>query len=165
MKKIIYAIAIVLFLFVITDGIQAQNSSASLDQIKLMQQYVGSWQANIGKDTSEVWDTQQYGKAFIISVSQVIKGKKTPLYLNNICFDPKDSNFKGFVVWTDGSYSTWIGSFVNEKKFNGEMVQNFNPGTAYVKLENVFDNAKAWTWSQYNADGLKILEYKFIKVK
>jgi len=160
-----YAVAITVFFFVISDGIQAQISPTSLDQIKLMQQYVGSWQANIAKDTSEVWDTQQYGKAFIINVYQVIKSQKVPLYINNICFDSKAGNFKGFIVWRDGSYSTWIGSFVNEKKFNGEMVQNFNPGTAYVKLENVFDNSKAWTWSQYNAEGLKILEYKFIKVK
>ena len=165
MKKSIYLTVTVFFLMVLISGIRAQNSSANLDQIKLMQQYIGSWQANIGNDTSEVWDTQQYGKAFIINVSQVIKGKKIPLYINNICYDSKENKFKGFVVWTDGSYSTWIGSFVNEKKFNGEMVQNFNPGTAYVKLENVFDNAKAWTWTQYNPEGLKILEYKFIKMK
>jgi hypothetical protein len=165
MKKICLTVTIAVYLLICFNGILAQSVSNKIDQLKLMQQYVGSWQADIGKDTSEIWECQQFGKASIIKVYQVIKGKKIPLYINNIGFDPGEDKFKGFVLWPNGEYSTWIGSFTSEKRFSGDLVQNFNPEKTFIELENIFENPKEWTWTQTTSSGLKILEYKFKKVK
>jgi hypothetical protein len=150
---------------IFSNGIQAQTTSTSPDQLKLMKSYLGKWQATTGKDTAELWDFQNYGSAFIINVHRVVKDVKTPLYKNNIAFDPKEGKFKGFALWTDAGYVTWIGSFTSEKMLSGDMVQNFTPGTSFIKFENVLVNPNEWTWTQFNKDGVKILEYKFIKVK
>jgi len=165
MKKIFLTTAIAVFLFICLTGTQAQTTQTKLNQVELMKQLLGNWQTNIGKDTIEIWETQHYGKGYIINVSQVIKGKKNPLYINNMSFDTKDGKFKGFVLYANGDYSTWIGLFTSEKKFSGDMVQNFNPETASIKLECEFENPKEWTWRNFNKEGVKIFESKFIKVK
>lgn len=165
MKRICLTLTIAVSLLTFSNRSLGQTIPAKIDQPKLMQQYIGIWQANIGKDSLEIWDCQQFGKALIINVYHVIKGKKTPLYINNIGFDPIEGNIKGFVLWPNGEYSTWIGLFTSEKKFTGDLVHDYNLENPFIKLENVFENPKEWTWTQTRKDGVKILEYKFKKVK
>jgi hypothetical protein len=165
MKKICLTMTIAVFLLICINGLQAQTTQPKLNQVELMKQLIGTWQANVGKDTIEVWECQQYGKAFIINVHQVIKGQKIPLYINNLGFSSKEDKFKGYTLWSDGGYSTWIGLFNTEKKFSTDMVQDFNPTTTYAKFESIIENPKEWTWRGFNKDGVKISEVKFIKVE
>lgn len=37
--------------------------------------------------------------------------------------------FKGFALYVNGKYTTWIGSWTSEKKFSIDVVQNFKPET------------------------------------
>jgi len=165
MKQICLTIVVALFMLTISKEINAQNTTQNLDQVKLMQQFLGSWQAKTGKDTLELWEFHQYGKAFIINVSQVVNKQKISLYINNIAFSTKEGKFKGFALWPNGSYTTWIGAYASDKIFKGDMVQNFNPETTFIKFQNVLKNPNEWTYAQTNKDGVKILEYKFIKIK
>jgi len=165
MKKICLTITIAAFLLILTNGIQAQTTQTKLDQVELMKQIIGKWQADVGKDTIEVWECQQYGKAFIVNVYQGIKGHKTPMYINNIGFDSKENKFKGYVLWSDGYYSTWIGSFNTEKKYVVDMVHNFNPETAYAKFESETINPKERNWTSFNKEGVQTSVLKFIKVE
>ena len=155
----------VFLLLSISNGIQGQNSTSNLDQPKLMLQFLGKWQANVGKDTVEVWECQVYGKAYTSNVYQVIKGQKSPLYTNNISYSPKEVKFKGFQLIADGSYGTWIGSFTSEKKLEGIMVQNFNPEPVYGKFEIIFKNLNEFTWIYYNTQGVKTTELQYVKAK
>ena len=165
MKKICLTITIAVFLLTCLTGLQAQTVTVKLDQQKLIQQYLGTWQANVGKDTLEVWEFQQYGKAFTINVSQVIKDIKTPMEINNLGFDSKEGKFKGYALGYNGDYTTWIGLFTSDKKFSGDMVKDFKPETTFIKFECVTVNPKEWDWIEFNATGAKILEHKFMKVK
>ncbi len=156
---------IAVFMLLCTNGIQAQTTQPKLDQFKLMQQGLGTWEATVGKDTVEVWDAQQYGKAFINNVSHVIKGKKTPYYTNNYCIDSKDGKFKGFVLYADGRYLTWIALWTTEKKFSIDIVQNFNPETVLGKNELLLETPTKMTFTFINTGGTKTRELKFNKVK
>ena len=165
MKTFCVTTMIVVFLLFCTSGIQSQPTQTKLNQLELVKQFLGTWQTNRGIDTIEVWDCQQYGKSFIINVHQVIKGQKIPKYINNMGFDEKEGKFKGYVLWSDGTYSTWIGLYNTEKKFLVDMVQDFKPETTYYKFESVADNPKERTWKGFNTNGVKESEFKFIKVK
>jgi hypothetical protein len=166
MKKFCLITATAVFLLLsFSNGIQGQNITSNLDQPKLMLQFLGNWQENVAKDTVELWDCQVYGKAFISNVYQVIKGHKTPYYKNNLSYDPNNKNFSGFQLLVDGSYGTWIGSFSSEKKLEGILTQNFNPEPSYGKFEIVFTNLNEFTYSIYNAQGIKAAELHFVKVK
>lgn len=152
-------------LLVCSIGILAQTVQTQLNQLELMKQSVGTWQAPAGKDTVEVWDYQQYGKTCVINVYHVIKGQKTPLYINNMGFDSKGDKFKGYVLYSDGNYLTWIGVFKSENKFLVDIVDNFIPEKIWAKIEIVHVSSKEMNWTQFNAEGVKVSELKFVKIK
>jgi len=165
MKKILLLIGIVLTLLLCTNGLQAQTSQPKLDQFEMYTHFVGSWQANVGEDTNEVWDCKQYGKAFVINAYLNVKDQKIPLYINNVSFDSMEGKFKGFVLWNNGGYNTWIGSYINEKDFIVEFVDNFNPEIIKRKANMQMVNPQERIFTQYNMDGVKISEVKYIKIK
>jgi hypothetical protein len=154
-----------MFLLIWTAGLKAQTVPAKPDQQKLMLQFLGTWQANAGKDTLEVWDFQQFGKAMIINVSQVVKTKKIPLYVNNIGFDSSTDKFKGFTLMNNGSYGTWEGSFTSEKKFEGIDIVDFNPSVVWAKFGSEITNPQEWIWKSVDMDGKTTQQLKFTKVK
>lgn len=166
MKRTFLTTVIVLFTFIFSiNRIQAQTTQRPVNQLEQMKQFLGTWRADAGKDTVEVWECQQYGKAFIINVSQVIKGQKKPLYINNLSFDPNDSKLKGYVLWPTGNSITWIGLFSSDNRFSGDYMNYFNPATTSWKSEIVFDNPKEWNLRMFNKDGVKTLELKFSEAK
>jgi hypothetical protein len=164
-KTFLLASLMCVFLLICSAGINAQTTKSSLDQLKLMQQDLGTWQANVDKDTVVVWETQQYGKAFITNESLLVKGIKSPSYVNNISFDPEAGKIHGFVLWNNGSYSTWSGLWTTEKKMNGELFQTYKPETLWGKFELVYETPANMTFTIFTLDGKKSREYKFKKVK
>jgi hypothetical protein len=167
MKTKAFFLATLVFVFLVISslGTHAQTTKSSLDQFKLMQQALGTWEATIGKDTVEVRETQQYGKAFTTNVYYNIKGNKSPEYINYIWIDSKEGNIKGFTLLPEGDYRTFIGLWTTEKKLTLDVVQNFKPETIYRKIELLFEPTAKMTWINFNTDGSKAGEYKFNKVK
>lgn len=161
MKKNYLTTVIAAFLLICSNGIQAQTN---LNQVELLKQFLGKWQTNMGKDTVEVWETQQYGNALVMNVSQIIKGLKSPNYINNMGFDQKDNKFKGYLLFPNGGYATWIGYFTAEKIFTVSLVQNFNPLVVQAKFQGVF-GTNEFVWTAINQSGVKIGEYRFSKGK
>jgi hypothetical protein len=167
MKTKTFLLTSIMFVFLLVEStrIQAQTGKPNLDQFKLMQQALGTWEANIGKDSVLVRETQQYGKSFIQNAYYIIKGKKTPYYTNNFCIDSKEGNVKGFTLYADGRYGTWIALWATEKKFHADIVQNFKQESVLYKVENVFESPTKMIWTNFNADGTKAGESIYNKVK
>ncbi|HEX2394629.1 MAG TPA: hypothetical protein VHI78_04745 [Bacteroidales bacterium] len=142
------------------------TTMAQDDQIKLMNKYLGAWQANRGKDTIEVWDYKPYGsQAFIVDIYQIVKGKKIPVSFNPISYNPMTGKFYGFTLLANGYYGTWVGSFTSETKFDGDMLANFNPEPVYGKIENTFTNPNEWHCLSYTNEGVKFADLHFTKVR
>ena len=142
--------------------IMAQN----LDPLKLMNKYLGAWEAKRGKDTVEIWDFKTYGtNGFIVNIYQIVDGKRLPVSFNPISYDPITGKFFGFVLLATGNYGTWIGSFTSETKFDGDMLSNFNTQAVYGRLVNEFKNPNEWVWTGYYTNGVKFLELDFVKSK
>ena len=165
MKKLYSAAAIILFLLVCQSGIQAQTDKPQISQLERMKRFVGTWQANLGKDTVEVWECQPYGDGFIINTFRITGGKKTAYYVNNVGFDAIDGKLKGYVLWPSGDYMTWIALYDPEKKFRVELVLNFNPEAVWTRYEMVYVGPKERNWINYSLSGEKISETKFVKIK
>ena len=165
MKKFYLTTSIAAFLLICTYGIQAQTTQSQLNQVELIKKFLGTWQTSIGKDTVEVWESQLFGNAVIITVSQIIKGKKTQNYVNNMSYDSSDGKLKGFVLNANASSTTWIGSFSTEKDFGGTMLTSFQPEKTWGKFAFVFTTPKEWIFTMHNMEGAKTFEYKFTKVK
>lgn len=156
---------IAVFVSVCYFGIQGQTTQPQLDQLKLMQQFNGTWQADYAKDTISVWDSQPYGKSTIITATWIIKGQKTPSSINNISFYSPESKLYGFVLWPNGTKSTWVGSYVSEKKMSGEFRINFNPEKVLSKFEIIHESPTVFTFYNINMQGVKTRETTYKKVK
>jgi hypothetical protein len=153
------------FLLICSTGINAQTAKTNLDQVKLMPQRLGTWEATVNKDTVLVREQQEYGKGYTANVSYNIKGNKSPYYISNSCFDSKEGKFKGFTLYADGSFSTWIGLWTTEKKFSIDLVQNFKPETVLSKVDYVYETPTGMIETRFSSTGVKTLERKYKKVK
>ena len=165
MNKFYLTSMIAAFLLLFTNCIQAQTTQAKLDQLKLTQVFVGTWQHVISKDSIEIAEFQQYGNAFVENVYLVVNGKKSIEVMWNFGFSPKEGKFKIFQLRPSGNYSTWIGSFTTEKKFIGDRVQNFNPEKVLGKFEIEVETPTNFTVNFFNSDGVETLVQKVTKVK
>ncbi len=165
MKKLCFTTITIVFLLTGFNGVQGQNLTTNLDHLKLANAFfVGSWQGIISNDTV-VWDSQQYGNAFVINVSNLIKGKKSFSYVMDIGFSSNDSKFRGFILYQSGIYMTWIGSFASENKLIGNYVRNFDPDAVVAKFEIVLKTPVKLTINNFNLEGVKTGEYEWFKIK
>lgn len=164
MKKIVTGL-IAVFLLLCLNGVQAQTKTTSLDQLKLNQSFVGIWKADVGKDTTDLWEVQQYGNPSVSTGYRMIKDKKSFHFGENWVYSSKEDNFKGFIVWANGGYGTWIAKFISEKKWSGNIVKNLNPEAIIGKFEITFDTPTNLTLVYFNAIGVKESEVKMVKVK
>lgn len=163
MKTILKTMLVISVLFC-SMGIDAQKPQTKLNQLELYKQYLGTWQAEIGADSVEVRECREYGLSFVIDVYQVIKGKKIPMYLNNICFDSNEGKFKGFMLYPNGGYFTWIGQFTKNEYFSGKIVFNFMPDVVWSEFHSNFVSPTEFTCTNINQQSQQITEMKFIKV-
>ena len=72
MKKLCLTIIIAVFLLIFLNGVQAQNSEFKLDQLRLAQGFLGTWQQEVNKDTVIISEVQQHGNLFIENVSLIV---------------------------------------------------------------------------------------------
>ncbi|MCX6335203.1 MAG: hypothetical protein NT092_13050 [Bacteroidia bacterium] len=165
MKKLSSLSVIFVFLLIISNGIQGQTTQTPPDQLKMMQQCFGVWHADYAKDTIEVWDWKPYGKASIVTVTLITKGKEIPFYVNNISFNSKEGKFYGFVLWPNGGRMTWISSFVSETKFSGALCTDFDPEKTWRTIEIIFENPNVYSFHEFNVNGVIYEDLKFNKVK
>ena len=165
MKTFCFTLMIGASLLLCSNGIKAQTEQTIPDQVKLFNQFLGTWQAETGKDTVEFWDIQHFGNPFEMNAYRVVNGKKTILYKTNIGFDFEASKLVGFMIWYYGNYQTWIASFTSEKRLSMSMVNNLNPASAYSNYEITFLNPTEFTLTHFTKEGTVDLKYQFSKVK
>jgi hypothetical protein len=164
MKKFCLTITIAVFYFIFSAGVQAQNPQPAINQVGLLKQFIGTWQASTGKDTVETWVAKLYGEAIIINLTREVKGIKSPVYVNNIGFDKGDGKIKGFALFPNTDVVPWVGQFTTEKNFGGELVGAFDSKAAWAKFEFAF-SPDSFMFTMHNMEGVKTSEYKFSKVK
>jgi len=155
---------IAIIILLIPNGLQAQTKPVKLNQQVLYKQFIGTWQASIGEDTVEVRECREYGQAFVIDVYRVIRGQKMPFYINNVTYDANERKFKGYLLYPNGGYFTWIGEFTKNNYFSGDIVFNFNPGASWSTFHADFISQTEFTCTNFNQEGTQTIEMKFIKV-
>jgi len=165
MKELFLATSIAVLLLFSSSVTQSQTTQTKLNQVELMKQFVGTWQRNIGKDTIDGWEIQQYDRAIVSTGYLVIKGKKSFVFTEAMSLSPKEGKFHGYTLWSNGNYGTWIASFNSEKKWSGNWVRDFNPEAVTGKFEAVFETSTNMTLTLFNIDGVKTGEAKYTKVK
>jgi hypothetical protein len=164
MKKLCLTTSFFVFLLFFSIGIQGQTDPKQPDQLKLMEQFLGTWQMTTGGDTL-IAEFQKNGKAFVENDYSVKNGVKIWGSIWTYGFSPDEGKFKIFAVQSTGDYLTLIASFTSERNWVQEIVQDFNPEKVIMKGEFVFVTPTTASATSFNSEGVKIEEYKFVKVK
>ena len=116
MKKLSLITLIFVSLLFLFNGIQGQATQTQLDQLKLMEQFLGKWQHDVGKDTVYVWEFQKFGEAIFANTYNIIRSQKVPFGIVCYGFDKKLNKFIGYTLFSDRDYGTWIASFTSPMK-------------------------------------------------
>jgi len=167
MKKSVLTSAIIALLSILNVGLQAQNATSKLNQIKLMESlWLGSWQSIISKDSILVSpETIRYGNVFEYNVFLVVGGEETFSFGGSYAYSPMEDNFKGISYSPEGNYQTWIGSFITETKFSIEWIQNFDSSKIFNKEVIDWESPAKYTVTFFDLAGAKTGVSKWIKVK
>jgi hypothetical protein len=165
MKKLCLTTLIFVFLLFSFKGIQAQTTQTKLNQVELMKQWLGTWQNDAAKDTVDIWEAKPYGKAIIATVYRVIKGVKSDSYVCNFGYDDRDDKLKGFNLFPNTDFMTWIGVFTTDKLFEADALDSFKPEIVWFKNEIEFKTPTEMIVRGYDAKGVKTGEWTYKKVK
>jgi len=165
MKPFCSTTMIAVFLLLFSNEISAQTLQPKLNQMELMKQLLGTWQRTTDEGTVEILETKLFGEAVIITFTNEIKGEKFPVFMELSGFDDRDGKIKGFLVFPNGKYVTWIGQFITEKTIRGNVVDNFNPEVILWIHEYVILNPKEIMSIGYDSKGIKTDESKFSKIE
>ena len=145
--------------------LQTQISQSALDQARLMKQFEGTWNCEIGKDTSAFWDMEPYGSGYLAGLKYVTKGKIVREGKGLYGYDKKIDKIveAGITIGKDiGVYVMW---FISDSNFMLVPFSNLaNPEKASFKMEGEFKypdilventlienkivNTKTWTKSK-----------------
>ena len=164
MKKSLLTTSIVVFLLLCVNRIQAQNSETNINQIELMKSSMGLWQTLVNTDTVEYWDQRQYGKGFIANAYLVVKGETIPQHINIYSFDPRIGKFKGYIMWQNAGFATWIGSYTTETKYHVDFATDYNPEKIWGSFDMIFTDSTSRNHLHF-VNNKKTHEEVFTKVR
>lgn len=143
MKKIsalFFAGFITLFFSV---NLQAQSNENSLDQVELLKQFIGTWEAEIAEDTSITWETIPLGKGFEATFTWKAKGEAY-LTARGICgFAKRYQKVNMFILYPGGSIQRSLGEFVSETKMHMD-TYNYDHSKVWTKFEIDFPTPDSW---------------------
>jgi hypothetical protein len=165
MKKNCLTITIAVFLLFFSNGIQGQSAPTQLDEFKLTQRFIGTWQMDVGKDSISLWEVQQYNRAFVGNATHVFSGKESFWFEMIWSFYPKEGKSRGYNLYANGGYQTWNASFTSENKWSASFLRDFNPEAVINTMELVFETPTSILVEYFNLKGEKTGEQRFHKIK
>jgi hypothetical protein len=102
MKEFCFLMCYIVFFLLNQTGIQAQNTRTKLDQLKLVQILVGTWESKINKDSVLISEVQQHEKLLIENVLLVVNGNRTFSYTLPYVYSSTEDRFVGIVLYPSG---------------------------------------------------------------
>ena len=171
MKKTIFSmLALSLITLCFSISVNAQSPETDLDQAELMKQFVGSWIAETGEDSTVIWENIPFAKGYEYILYWQAKEESYETDKGIIGFNWENQTVDMCTLWSDGWVTVDIGKFVSDEKI---MWERFAPGHKHVlasmefnfitpdKYTMIFKNrGMEETW-----DNATVLEWIWTKVK
>jgi hypothetical protein len=75
MKTVGFIMIVVIFLLFCANGVHAQTTQTKLDQVQLMKQFLGTWKAELSKDTVALLENKSFYNGFDFYYKLKAQGK------------------------------------------------------------------------------------------
>jgi hypothetical protein len=142
-------------MFCLTSNLRAQNwgqvrYSDAQEHLKKMEQFVGTWERTISKDSTRVWKIipSADGEGYHTEYYLVVKGKAGPVVRGIIGWGNTEGDMRltWYNLWTNGATSGDVMKFLTEKKIAG---RRYN--LMHTRVAMVYD------WEMMTPDNFKIV--------
>ena len=90
MRALCLTLVIAVLLLFSSNLIQAQTTLTKLNQVEFMNQCIGIWKAEIGKDTTFIIDCKSFNKGFEFYIKKETKGKIIVDWKTLVGYDEKN---------------------------------------------------------------------------
>ena len=149
---------------------RAQSSGTDLDQVELMKQFAGTWEAEVNEDTTFTWEMLPFGKGYDVTGYWKAKGETYSTIKSLFGFAKNKKIVSMFHQYQSGWTQIALGEFVSENKLETEFM-NFDHSVTLGKWVAVFASpdefiitytwkGRAETWVDATVN-----KYNFTKVK
>jgi len=101
-----------LILFSTSLCVSSQSDQQDLDQVKLLQQYEGTWESITGEDSILLMKTIPMGNGFIMNLEWKAQGKTFYSSVGLLGLFNENSMIVMHAMWQNGFMATEIGRFV-----------------------------------------------------
>jgi len=146
MKKNYFPLIIAILLLFSINRIEAQTTPVKLNQVELMKQFLGNWQAEMVLDTIQIDEYAAFGDAVVGNIRNVTKGKTLQSVKELWGYDEKNDKIV-FAEVSDSSpnitlFAFW---FTSENNCEGVPYQDISdPENAVLKYKMEIKSHDVW---------------------
>ena len=154
MKKIIFPLFVLsLIILCFSMSLHAQSSEQALDQVELTKKFIGTWSAEIGQDSTIIWEVIPIGKGYEQNNHYKAKGETYFSTKGLMGFQGRYQNVVIYHMYPAGMISRDVSKFVSDTKFEGDRYASRNPNHVSSKYEiNFITPDKFKMTSKYRGD-------------
>ena len=137
----------------VEQSVKNTENPNQLNQVELFKQFIGSWKADVGKDTTYVYDYKSYGTGLDINYKAVTKGKN---FLEAKILWGYDKSLDKYIIFylpKGLDMEMFVGCFVSKTNFEMLPYSDIsNPDKASFKMEGEFKSPDTlvFNWIQNN---------------
>ena len=171
MKKIIFSmLASSLIALCFSMNLQAQSSEQDLDQVKLMKQFIGTWTAETGMDSTVLWEVIPFAKGYETIGHWQVKGETYSTFKGIIGFAKQYELVNMFYLWPNGNLSRDLGKFMSDKKMTLErFTADHTHVMTSIEVNLITPDKHIWIFKQRGMkeswDDANVVEFIFTRVK
>ena len=166
MKKNFSIALIGLLMLFCNNQIQAQITQNKLNQVELMKQFLGTWQAQMAKDTIQVDEFTAFGSGVVGTIKNITKGKVISSTKELWGYDQKNDKII-FSMLSESSpeISLWAYWFTSKSTCEGVSYQDIsNPDKAILKYKMVIKSSNSYVLTMLQ-NNKPVVELTFTRVK
>jgi len=165
MKKLCFTTMIAVFILLFTNGLQAQTSQATLNQVELMKQFLGNWKCEVGKDTVVFWNARPYGTGFEVDYVTSTKGNLIMEAKQLFGYDRKTDKYLAANMIKGFDIEIWALWFISDKNFELMPSSDIsNPEKAIMKVKGEFKSPDVYVETIIvNNEPVKTYTYTLMK--
>ncbi len=164
MKKTLNIMLSLLIIVSFSLNVSSQSDQKNLDQVKLLKQFIGTWEAEAGKDSTWLWEITPSNKGYVHAFYLKVKGKTVETLPGIFGFGDEYRNTNLLILYPDGFISRDIGGFVSDNKYVAERFYPQDEKTGLGTWEGTFLTTDKLS-TIWKVQGVKIIEYIYIRVK
>ena len=129
-----------------------------------MKQFIGKWAAEVGKDSTWLWEITPSNNGYVHAFYLKVKGKTVETMPGIIGFGSEYKTTNMFILYQDGFISRDIGGFVSDNKYIAERFYPQDNKAVLGTWESTLLTPDKFT-ATWIVKGVKMAELIYIKVK